>query len=652
MNTTVAFDIVGNDKSGSKALEDVGKTAEQTSKKFNVFKANAVLSLGSAGIEAGKAFGDALGKATSVEAANDKLAAQLGFSGQIAKDFGAAAGHLYSQAYGDSIGDVNVALKAVWQNGLVDEDAATADIEKVAAKAMDFSSAMNQDVGGVTRAIGTMIKTGLAKNATEAFDVMTRGFQQNVNVADDLLDTFSEYSTQFRKLGLDGQTAMGMLSQGLKAGARDSDTVADALKEFSIRAIDGSKATQNAFHALGLDGKKMADDIAAGGPRATKALGTVLDSLRNMKDPTEKEAAAVGLFGTKAEDLGQALYALDPKTAVKGLGDIAGASDKVGATLADNASTKITMFKRALETGITNYLADKVIPAIQNAVSWLQDHFGGAITAFVGIIQNIAMPIIVALGAIMLATGIKMAIAWALGLGPVELIIIAVVGLTALIISNWDRIVAFLTGVWDFLKAAFMAYMKPYFIAFEALQVAFNAFVDFFVAGWNRGHQIVEAVVGAIRGAFTNTIQWIVDRWNDFIGFFASIPRKIGEALSGLGRIIGDGFKGAFNVAIDAINWFIDKANDAIHGINVINPFTDIPSLPHIGRLHSGGIVPGALGTERLSILQAGETVLPVGAGSRIPAAVQVTFAGDTSSAFATAFMKLLRDGTIQLSRT
>lgn len=34
-----------------------------------------------------------------------------------------------------------------------------------------------------------------------------------------------------------------------------------------------------------------------------------------MKDPVKRNAAAVALFGTKAEDMGKALFALDPSKA-------------------------------------------------------------------------------------------------------------------------------------------------------------------------------------------------------------------------------------------------------------------------------------------------------------------------------------------------
>ncbi|MEK8108654.1 phage tail tape measure protein [Micromonospora sp. M12] len=139
-------------------------------------------------------------------------------------------------------------------------------------------------------------------------DILTRAFQETGDQAGDLLDTYSEYSVQFAKLGLDGKEATGLLIQGLKAGARDVDTVADSIKEFSIRAIDGSESSADGFKALGLNAKTMTAQIASGGAGAQKGLDVVLDRLRAMKDPVERDAAAVALFGTKAEDMGQALW--------------------------------------------------------------------------------------------------------------------------------------------------------------------------------------------------------------------------------------------------------------------------------------------------------------------------------------------------------
>lgn len=629
--TTLAFDIVGNDKSGSKAIEGLGEATERTSKKFNVFKANAIASFAETGLAAGEKFGEMLAKTTNVEAANDKLSAQLGFTGDIAKEFGGIAGDLYSEAYGDSLEGVNEALKSIWQNGLVDEDAATADIKQVAATALDFSTAMGQDVGKVSEAIGQMLKTGMAKNAQEAFDVMTRGFQQGANKADDLLDTFVEYSTQFRKLGLDGQTAMGLISQGLQGGARDADTVADALKEFSIRAIDGSKTTGDAFKALGLDGKQMAADIAAGGPKATSALGLVLERLRGMKDPVAQSAAAVGLFGTKAEDLGAALYSLNPVTAVNALGNVTGAAKAMGDTLNDNAQTKITALQRSLETGIVNFIGGQVIPTIQNVVGWLRDHFGGALDVLGKILNEVAIPAVIAIGVAVLVAGAKMAAGWIAGLGPIAWIVAAVVALTTLIIANWDRIVNFLRAAWDTIKNVAQA-------GINFLRSIWDAYIGFYVGIYNRIAGIGAALWNTARDAVVSAINWIKNIWQGLINWFGGVGDAIGRALGNLASILGAVFRGAINAVIGALNWavdhtlnwLVDRANDVIRWVPGV-PY--IPRIPHIPTLHDGGIVPGPAGSETLALLKAGETVLPTHkTGGTVGSVVNINVYGPVGS--------------------
>jgi hypothetical protein len=256
------------------------------------------------------------------------------------------------------------------QNGVVPEDIADADLEKVTAMALDLARAFDLDVGQAAAAAGQLIRTGLVDNATEAFDVMTRGFQQGANKADDLLETLTEYGTLFREAGISAKVATGLMVQGLSAGARDADKVADAIKEFTIRGKDGSKATAEGFKALGLSSDWMAQKIAAGGDLAAEALDETLDALRDVHDPVKRNAIAVALFGTQAEDLGQALYALDPSTAVAALGQVGGAAEAMGDTLNDNASTKIEAFKRTMQMYLVDFIDEKVIPAAESLKEW------------------------------------------------------------------------------------------------------------------------------------------------------------------------------------------------------------------------------------------------------------------------------------------
>jgi len=293
-----------------------------------------------------------------------KLDAQVGAFGPQSAALGRVAGALYSSAYGESMGDVTDAIRAVMQNIGGMSTASEADLQKVSGAAMDLATIMDEEVGGVSRAVGTMLRTGMAKNAQEAFDILTRGVQTGANKAEDLLDTFTEYSTQFRKLGLDGQSAMGLISQGLRAGARDADTVADALKEFSIRAVDGSTTSAAGFKALGLSASKMTAQIAKGGKPAADGLQLVLARLRGIKDPVKQQAAAVALFGTKAEDLGKALFSLDPSKAVKSLGQVGGAAKKAGDTLHNTASQNIEKFQRTAKTKLVDFVGGKVLPGL------------------------------------------------------------------------------------------------------------------------------------------------------------------------------------------------------------------------------------------------------------------------------------------------
>ncbi len=256
------------------------------------------------------AFGTALGVEKSK--VDTLLAGQLGLSASAAKELGSITGELYGDGFVESFAEAANAVRATVENNLVDPTAATADIEAMATRTAALAKLMQEDVERVAAAVSQMLRTGMAKSAEEAFDLLVNATQRGVNKSQDLLDTINEYSTEFRALGLDGVTALNLLDQAILAGARDSDTAADALKEFSIRAIDGSKLSAEGFKMLGLDARKMTAQIARGGKDAAAGLDTVLDRLRAMKDPVARNTAAVALFGTKAEDLAASLFAMDP----------------------------------------------------------------------------------------------------------------------------------------------------------------------------------------------------------------------------------------------------------------------------------------------------------------------------------------------------
>ncbi|MEV2277877.1 phage tail tape measure protein [Nocardiopsis sp. NPDC049922] len=301
---------------------------------------------------------DALGRMD----AGNLLQAQLGTTGPVAERHGRLAGELYAEGVTATFEDAAAAIRAVVQSGLAPPDATNAQLEEIATKASDVATVFEQDLGGVTNAVSQMLRTGLAGSADEAFDLLSAGFQDGVDKGEDFLDTINEYGVQFQKAGLDGATAIGLLNQAIDAGAPSADKAADAIKEFSIRAVDGSDLTQEGFEALGLSASEMAAQFGEGGASASAALDTTLDRLRDIEDPVKQAEIATALFGTQAEDLGAALFAMDPSTAAQELGEFGGAAEQVGETIRTGPSHELEVFKRGLQ--------GELVTALGNAATW------------------------------------------------------------------------------------------------------------------------------------------------------------------------------------------------------------------------------------------------------------------------------------------
>lgn len=318
------------------------------------------------------AFSDALDQGRVV----GRLGAQLGATGTEMQKYGHIAGSMYADAVTEDFQGAADAISAVMRAGIAPPDATEAQLESIATKVSDLASTFELDLGQTANAVGQMIKTGLAKDGTEAVDALTRGLQIMGPRADDIADTFNEYSTIFRQMGISATDATGLLSQGMKAGARDTDVVADALKEFVLIAQGGGPKVDAAFKAIGLNGKEMQAVFAKGGPEAKAALDKVFDGLRQIKDPAERSTLALALFGTKSEDTQKALMALDPSKATDALGKVGGAADRMGDSLRDNAGTKVEQFKRGLQQGVVDFLGGQVIPAITNLKTVVGGAFG------------------------------------------------------------------------------------------------------------------------------------------------------------------------------------------------------------------------------------------------------------------------------------
>jgi SLT domain-containing protein len=493
--------------------------------------------LAAAGAAAGAVLVAATVSAVEKERMADKLSAQLGLTGRGAKQAGKIAGDLYSGAVVESFEDGAAAVRAVMGSGLIDDKATTKSIKAITTQVADLANTFEQDLVGTTNAATQLIRTGLAKDAPAALDLLTAGLQSSADKGGDFLETINEYSTQFRKAGLDGATAVGLLNQAIRAGARDSDIAADAIKEFSIRAIDGSDSSSAGFKALGLSAKDMAAQFAQGGEAANGVLDVTLDKLRGVKDPVKQSQIAVQLFGTQAEDLGASLLAMDPSSAAAELGQFGGAAKRVGDTIRGNTSTELKVLQRQLMGVVGGVVTSVVLPGLRglnDALAWT-GRAAGATGRWFQQWGAWLLPVIVLVGgltialnaqaistaavtavfsiyraAILAGTAVTQGFAIAqaflnsvMALNPITLIVIALVALGVALVVAYKKSETFrgiVQAVWKGIQtAALWAWNNVLKPVFAALVVAWQEAAKWALWLWR---SVLQPVIGFIVTAF------------------------------------------------------------------------------------------------------------------------------------------------------
>lgn len=238
--------------------------------------------------------GDGFNKAVN------QIGASTGATGKDLKQLGQIAQNVYSHNFGDGLEDVADGISVVRQT--------TQLMGKELQVATEAGFAL-RDTFGYDLAESARTASSLMKNfqidAEKAYNIIAVGAQNGADQNGDLLDTLNEYSAQYAALGLSADQFVNGLISGAKAGVFSIDKVGDAVKEFNIRAKDGSKSTTGAFATLKLNATKTMQAFASGGDTAQRAFFQVVRALESMQDPVAKNQTAVALFGTQYEDLEQ-----------------------------------------------------------------------------------------------------------------------------------------------------------------------------------------------------------------------------------------------------------------------------------------------------------------------------------------------------------
>lgn len=354
-------------------LGKLAKTAEKIGKAAKVAAGVTAAAVTAVGVAAVKSY-------TEHEQAVNSMAAATGAAGEELEHLQAAMEGAYQNNFGDSIQDTADAVAMVDRNL---KNISPDEIQEATEAALALQDTFEYGVEESTRAAAA-IKKNFGGSAKEAFSLIAAGAQNGLDYSGELIDTINEYSSQFSKLGFTADGMFQLLQSGADSTAWNLDKVGDAIKEFSIRAIDGSDTTVQAFQDLGYNANAMMETFAGGGEDANKAFFDVINTLMDMDDQVKRDALGVALFGTMWEDLGaEAMQAMaDASTAAY---DTKGALEQINSVRYNDLESAMQGVKRQAE-GILwtigeqlepyildglNFLSATVIPNVQTAVEKL-----------------------------------------------------------------------------------------------------------------------------------------------------------------------------------------------------------------------------------------------------------------------------------------
>lgn len=412
-----------------------------------------------------------------------RLAASLGESEEAMRDLAIEASNVTFP-----LDEVYAAMESGRQQGLEsgEELQRFASFWDTVGDATGLAGPALADAGVALRQVG--VAAGDEGSALAAFGYITENTTQGV---DEFLGFIKRIGPELADMGADVDDAAAILGvledrgitgrqaqQAFREAIADSDgTMAGMLSTLGV--------SQSEFDAYGAEVAASSDiiqrnaDIHADSYTPMQRLG------HGAQELMHRYSGLTSVAGTMAAGLGAVVPVLTSVMMTKRLGAIASAQS-AATEVAANSATKASMLSTAAA----------------KTAAWAR------------------------MGAQSLLHAAKIAVAWLIAMGPIVLVIAAVVGLAILIVKNWDWIKTKTIELWEKVKEVFgrlVAWVK------ELPGKIFDAIKDL-------GGKVLDFIVEyhPVAVLHRKAMEW----WPRLKTWFTELPGKILAALRNLGRLL------------------------------------------------------------------------------------------------------------------
>lgn len=529
------------------ALKKVKATTDETSKGGGsfletFFKAEAIAT-------AGEYLSDFAESGKEVNSALLNIKAQANLTDAEVSKLRDSADELFQAGVGETLSDTIKTLGYAQQQlgGFLPKE----EIDEFVKGAASIAEVMDMEVNEVVGKSRTFMQDfGLA--GKEGFELIAYASQKTNTSMADTLDTLDEYSGVIAQTGASAESFVGRLAVGVEQGARDTDKLADAMKETAIRINAGDFTTP--FQEM-KDGANEAEGAIV---KSVEALlkqaqtgDITIESALNQSSKLIKEGVDAGelneamrnklnvaISGTMAEEIGGELFtnifAADVDTTA-----VVNSAKEIGKTFSDTIGP-VTKFD-ALELKFKAF-ATKASTFLAPIASTL----GGVITTAGQLAPAVSALNSVDLGKIKgqvasIQTGIS-------GLGNKVPAIKTALG-------SLGKSASGLTGVAGKLGALGPLALNPWVLG----SAAAVAGLTLFFTKTEKGQEILKNT--------SAIFQKLIAKAEPAIDAFKNVGSEVLDILIKVGEIVYEVFIFQFEVMIEIINVAIETVNDWTGGL-------------------------------------------------------------------------------------
>lgn len=502
---------------------------------------------------------------------------------------------VYSNNYGEDFSDIADAISLVKKNmGELDGDS----LQSATESAFVLRDVFEYDISESTRAAKALMDN-YGISSEEAMNKIAAGAQNNLDYSQEFLDSISEYSVQFSKMGFSADEMFHIFQKGTDSGAFNLDKIGDAVKEEAIRVIDLSDSTADAFVRLGLASADLSEPMK----KAQEESQKYSDKIETLKEKLELAKLKQSEFTDKTSESTKVSTAKSIEKYSKELQEVESELSIVNESIAsmneqmENGGPSVSEYAQKFAEGgeSAREAFDQVLTGIIALNDPMEQNIIGT-ELFGTMWEDLGPNVVMALGDISDAaydSGQELNTMKDVKYDDLSSNLQTLKrSLEELLVPLGEALLPILNSIVSVLTFIVSNVLKP---IIEVIGSVISTISDLLMPVLEALFTVVSTVFENIASAVKEKIDFVTDKLKGIIDFIRDVFtgnweaawEKIVNIFSNIVGGLGDLIKIPINAIIDGLNWFIDKANSIkLPNWSVLGKYAglslDIPTIPRL----------------------------------------------------------------------